>query len=135
MKRFDELKKGASFDFIQLFDGVMFEPHKVPDIVKENPDCLSAVNIIGENVLHYCVVENMVEEVRLLRSVGSPIPSYALSEAVGLGYTEMVGLLLELGVEPVLRSCKNELMYAKEKQGSRVANIISRHFADYGYEL
>lgn len=66
----------------------MNEPHKVATIVAENPDVLYETYWVGENILHWLAVENRHEEIGLLRSLGSPIPVYALVEAVDHVHTE-----------------------------------------------
>ena len=121
--------------FWVLLDAVINEPHKVEAIVKNNRKILSATNGIGENVLRWFAVENGLDQVKMLRSLGSPIQSSALSEAVGLGHTRMVGMLLELGAEPDLVYCRNELNSKFNKLTKRQKHIISSHFRDYGYEL
>ena len=122
-------------DFWVLLDAVRNEPHKVEAIVRSNREILNATNGIGENVLRWFAVENGMEEVSMLRSMGSPIQSAALSEAVGLGHTQMVGMLLELGAEPNLASCRSELNSKFNNLTSRQKNIISNHFKDYGFEI
>lgn len=121
--------------FWVLLDAVINEPHKVEAIVKSNREILEATNGIGENVLRWFAVENGIEEVAMLRSMGSSIQSAALSEAVGLGHTRMVGMLLELGAVPELSHCRNELNSKFNKLTKRQKHIIASHFRDYGYEL
>jgi ankyrin repeat protein len=122
-------------EFAVLLDAVINEPHKVQAIVTGNRSILEATNRTGENALRWFSLENCFEQVRLLRSLGSSIQPEALSEAVGMGNAEMVGLLLELGAEPDLVSSSSELNSEFTNLSSRKKNIIKNHFRDYGYEL
>ena len=97
--RYDALKKGRTHGFGLLLDAIMFEPHKVRAIVSAYPDIVYETCWVGENVLHWLAIENKHEEIRLLRSLGSPIPRYALVHAVEHGHTETIIALLELGAE------------------------------------
>lgn len=123
------------FEFGVLLDAMMNERHKVKDIVNGNRAILEATNRTGENVLRWFALENCFEEVSLLRSMGSSIQPVTLSEAVGMGNTMMVGLLFELGAEPDLVSCREEMNNHINKLTSRQKNIIKNHFKDYGYEI
>ncbi len=90
---------------------------------------------MGENVLHWLAVENRHEEIRLLRSLGSPIPIYALVEAVEHGHIETVIALLELGAEVIpsdITRALNNKYYAHSK---RTKSLISRYFIQFGYEI
>ena len=121
------------FEFGVLLETVLKEPEKLNDIIRENPDILEAKNRAGENVLRWCALENLLDEVEVLRSFGSSIQSSALSEAICHGHTYMVSLLLELGAEPDLLSCRQEL--SSDMLSSRERHIIKDHFKAYGYEL
>ena len=123
------------FEFGVLLDAMMNDRHKVKDIVSGNRAILEATNRTGENVLRWFALENCFEEVSLLRSMGSSIQSVTLSEAVGMGNTMMVGLLLELGGDPDLVSCRGEMNNHINDLTSRQKNIIKNHFKDYGYEI
>ena len=111
MKRHDEVDSSKSHDFDILLDAVLNEPHKVKDIVVKNRDCLRAVNYTGENVLHWLAVENRTEDVKLLRSLGSPIPELAFEDALEGGNIEMVILLLQLGASPNISMCNNSFSF------------------------
>lgn len=123
------------FEFEVLLDAMINDRHKVKNIVNGNKSVLEATNRTGENVLRWFALENCFEEVSFLRSLGSPIQSVTLSEAVGMGNAMMVGLLLELGAEPDLVSCRGEINATLNELTSRQKNIIKKHFKDYGYEL
>ena len=125
----------CDYEFGLLLEAILREPEKIRDIVNSTPGILEATNCTGENVLRWCAVENYLDEVEMLRSLGSSIQPAALSEAVGLGYTFMVGLLLELGAEPDLVSCRRELSSKFNRLTKRQKHIICSHFRDYGYEI
>ena len=127
------MKRDNSYEFDILLNAILSEPWKVRDIVKGDEEVLSAINSIGENVLHYLAVENKLEEVKLLRSLGSMIPPYAIAEAASLGHTDMVSLLLELGGEPSISSCSDniELGNYPKKKKYEMRGI----FRAYGYTL
>jgi len=123
------------FEFGILLDTLENEPHKVSAIVNSNPSILGATNRAGENALRWFALENRFEEVRKLRALGSSIQDEALSEAIALGNTEMVGLLFELGVEPDLITCRDEIRAKRNELTSRQKNIIRNHFRDFGHEI
>ncbi len=125
------------YEFGLLFDAMINERHKVRDIVKSNRAVLESTNATGENVLRWFALENCFEEVSFLRTLGSSIQSVTLTEAVSMGNTMMVGLLLELGADPDLLSCREALNVNDKinKLTSRQKNIIKNHFKDYGYEI
>lgn len=123
------------FEFVVLLDAMINERSKVKDIVDENRTILEATNRTGENALRWFALKSCFDEVSFLRSLGSSIQPEALSEAVGLGNTMMVGLLLELDAEPDLVSCRGEMDSTINNLTSRQKNIIKNHFKDYGYKL
>jgi len=84
-------------DFRRLLDAVMNSPGSVPELVRESPELLHAVDNAAETVLHWLSVENHVEGVRLLFSLGAEIPKFALIHAIQLGNVETVNLLFSLG--------------------------------------
>ena len=123
------------YGFILLFDAMINERHKVKDIVKGNREILESTNATGENVLRWFALENCFEEVSFLRSLGSSIQPVTLTETIAMGNTRMVGLLLELGADPDLLTCREALNYKINKLTSRQKNIIKNHFKNYGYEI
>ena len=132
---YDALKKGRTHGFGLLLDAVLNEPHKVSAIVAENPETLYETCWAGENVLHWLAVENKHEEIRMLRSLGSPIPRYALVHAVEHGHTETVIALLELGAEVLsseITSALNNKYFVKSK---KIKSLIRRYFSQFGYEI
>ncbi|EAA3799241.1 hypothetical protein DOQ73_23595 [Salmonella enterica subsp. enterica] len=133
--RYDALKEGRTHGFGLLLDAILNEPQKVRAIVTENPGVLYETCWVGENVLHWLAVENMHEEIRLLRSLGSPIPIYALVEAVEQGHLETIITLLELGAEvipsDITRALNNEYFSHSKKKKS----LIKRYFKQFGYEI
>jgi ankyrin repeat protein len=132
---YDALKVGRTHGFGLLLDAVLNEPHKVSAIVAQNPEILYETCWVGENVLHWLAVENKHEEIRLLRSLGSPIPVYALIHAVEQGHTETVIALLELGAEvipsDITRALENNYFALSKKTKS----LIRRYFIQFGYEV
>ena len=121
--------------FDVLLDAVLNEPHKVKDIVTKNREFLVATNGAGENVLAWLAVENHVEGVRLLRSVGSPIPAFALYEAIQAGNTEMIILLLELGAEIDIELCRSSLYNPIFGLNKKQRRLIESYFQQYGYKI
>jgi len=135
MRRHDEIDRYKSYDFDVLLDAVLYETHKVKDIVVANRECLRAVNYSGENVLHWLAVENHTEGVALLRSLGSPLPEFALIHALEAGHTEMVILLLELGADPNVEICKRSLSNPLWELNDKTKRLMRSYFRQYGHEL
>lgn len=86
-------------EFGRLHYAILHEPHKVEAIVLDNRSILESTNATGENVLRWCALENRFDDVELLRSLGSSIQSVTLCEAIDMGHSDMLLLLLELGGE------------------------------------
>ena len=132
---YDALKKGRTHGFGLLLDAVLMEPHKVQDIVAENPEALYETCWVGENVLHWLAVENKHEEIRLLRSLGSPIPRCALVEAVEQGHTETIITLLELGAEVITSEITRALNNQYFSHNKKTKSLIRRYFKQFEYEI
>lgn len=135
---YDSLKKGRSHGFGLLLDAVLNEPHKVKDIVTENPEIVYETCWAGENVLHWLAIENHTDGIRLLRSLGSPIPEFALIHAVEHGHIETVILLLELGAELneyVSNTCSKSLKSNYFEVPDNKIRLIKSYFKQYGYEI
>lgn len=128
---YDALKVGKSHGFIRLLDAVLNEPHKVKDIVAGNPGIVYETCWAGENVLHWLAIENKYEEIKLLRSLGSPIPKYSLIHAVELGHTETVITLLELGAEFVPTEIEKALNCTYFDKSKKTKSLIRRYFAQF----
>ncbi len=111
------------------------EPHKVRDIVTENPEVLYETCWVGENVLHWLAVENKHEEIRLLRSLGSPIPRYALVHAVEHGHTETIIALLELGAEVIPSEITRALNNKYFNHDKKTKSLIRRYFNQFEHEI
>ena len=135
MRRHDELDQQKSHNFDILLDAVLNEPHKVNGIVTVNRECLRAVNFSGENVLHWLAVENHTEGVQLLRGLGSPIPEFAIIHALEAGHTEMVILLLELGADPNIETCKSALNNPIWELSAKTKRLMRSYFKQYGHEI
>lgn len=129
------MKGELDHEFQLLLDAMLNERYKVQDIVNGNRAILEATNRTGENVLRWFALENCLEEVSFLRSLGASIQPVTLTESVAMGNTLMVGLLLELGADPDLVSCRGQMKLAINGLSSRQKNIIKNHFKDYGYEI
>ncbi|MBD9397277.1 hypothetical protein [Pseudomonas sp. PDM11] len=113
----------------------MSEPQKVQAIVTENPEVLYETCWAGENVLHWLAVENMHEEIRLLRSLGSPIPIDALVDAVELGHLEAIITLLELGAEVIPSDITKALNNEHLSHNKKKKSIIKRYFKQFDHEI
>ncbi len=123
------------YEFGLLHDAMLNDLEKVRGIVNQDRSILEATNRTGENVLRWFALENCFDEVSFLRSMGSSIQSVTLNEAIEMGNTMMVGLLLELGVEPDIESCRSSLNSKFTNITSRQKNIVRNHLKDYGYEI
>lgn len=135
---YDALKKGRSHEFGLLLDAVLNEPHKVRDIVSDNPEILYETCWAGENVLHWLAIENHTEGIELLRSLGSPIPEFALIHAVEQGNTETVILLLELGAELneyIANTCSRSLKINSFEISDKKIRLMKSYFKQFGYEI
>jgi hypothetical protein len=135
MKPYDYLEPGRSYAFEVLFDAVCLEPHNIPKLVAADRQLLRATNWIGENVLHWFAVENGIEEIALLRSLGSPIPQWALVEAMEMGHCETVILLLELGAEVDIGACRTSFASNPFEVSSRKRRLIRSYFQQFSYSL
>ncbi|WP_160015146.1 hypothetical protein [Pseudomonas sp. 8BK] len=126
-----------NYDFYLLLDAVLNEPHKVKDIVVKNRAILDAENLSGENVLCWLALENLIEGVSLLRSLGSKIPQFTLCEAIEMGNTEMVILLLELGadIEAEISFCRSAIDNEIYNLSSKKKRLIRSYFEQYGHEI
>lgn len=133
--RYDALKRGRTHGFGLLLDAVLFEPQKVRGIVSANPGVLYETCWVGENVLHWLAVENKHEEISLLRGLGSPIPIYALVDAVEHGHTETIIALLELGAEVIPSDITRALNRKYFNHSKKKKSLIKRYFKQYGYEI
>ena len=128
------LHDGRSYAFERLFYAVWLEPHRLNRLLAAERSLLMATNWIGENVLHWMAVENQVREIELLRGLGSPIPPFALVEALELGNCETVILLLELGVDVDLVSCSSTFAGTSLLSPHR-RRLMRSYFHQYGYDL
>ena len=124
-------------DFGRLHDAVLLEPEKIRSIVEDNPATLEATNRAGENVLRWCALENRFEDVKFLRSLGSSIQAASLSEAIEMGNTDMLLLLLELGGQIIPSNAERSIKFGKEfgKLGNREAHICQTHLKTFGINV
>ncbi|MGY4533611.1 ankyrin repeat protein [Pseudomonas sp. TE3786] len=96
---------------------------------------LYETNWIEENVLHWLSVENRHEDVRMLRSLGSPIPPFALIHAVEHRHLETIIALLELGAEVEPSFITRALNYNYFSRCKKKKLLIRRYFKQFGYEV
>ncbi len=79
---------------------------------------------LGETPLHYLVVENQLDAVRLLIARGAVVNtvngcgSTPLSDAASLGYDEMVGLLLDHGADLFLEGQQEPVLHRAVRHGT-----------------
>lgn len=128
------LRDGRSHAFERLFDAVWMEPHRLNKLLAAERSLVMATNWIGENVLHWMAVENRVWEIELLRSLGSPIPPFALVEALELGNCETVILLLELGVDVEHVYCRSAFARTTDLPRHK-RRLMRSYFHQYGHDL
>ncbi len=135
MRKYDELIYGREEDFFFLLDLIINEPQKLSAVISSDRDLVRATNYSGENALHWFAVENMCEEISLLRALGSPIPPFALIHALEMGHLEAVILLLELGAEVEVSICKRALEVNSFNISARKVRILKSYFKQFGHEL
>lgn len=133
--RYDALKQGRTHGFGVLLDAVLNEPHKLKDIIEDNPEILYETCWVGENALHWLAIENRFEEIKLLRKFGSPIPRYALVHAVDAGHLETIITLLELGAEVIPSEITPAINCQYFNKSKRTKQIIRSYFKQFGYEV
>lgn len=90
--------------FIRLVEQGRVE--EAESLLVGNPGILTDRDGCAETALHWCVVENFVEGVRLLLAHGADpntvdfMEESALHDAAGLGHADMVRILLGRGADP-----------------------------------
>ena len=119
-------------EFYRLLNAVVEEPEKVPAIVGESRSILEETNFSGETALHWLAVENHVDGIKLLRSLGAEIPEFALIHAMEMGHTETVITLLELGADP--RGIDVEAILGSDlwKLSAKDKRLIRSYFRQFG---
>jgi hypothetical protein len=60
-----------NFEFYRFLNAVLYEPEKVPAIVKDSPSILEEENLSGETVLHWLAIENHAEGIKLYKPIDS----------------------------------------------------------------
>lgn len=94
----------------QLIDFAVRDQRAATKLLADHPGLLQARYIHAETPLHFCAVEGFVDGVRFLAPAGVPVDATnefgdtALLDAVRLGSTEIVKLLLQLGADPNVTS-------------------------------
>jgi hypothetical protein len=111
------------------------EPEKVPTIVKENPNILEALNCCDETPLHWLAIENNLDGVRLLRSLGANISEWAIHHSIEVGAMDMVILLLELGGEPSIDVCRKYLTNKVWELNPKQKRLLISYLKQYGFEI
>jgi hypothetical protein len=122
-------------DYDRLLDAVLNEPEKVAAIVAEDRSILEALNCCDETALHWLAVENHVEGVKLLRSLGASIPEWAIHHAIEVGAMEMVILLLELGADPSVDVCRRYLNNKFWELNPKQKRLLTSYLKQFGYEI
>ncbi len=125
-------------EFGRLLDAILLEnAETLVAIVEDAPEVLEATNRAGENVLRWCALENRYDDVRLLRSLGSEIQEAALWEAIEMGHTDMLVLLLELGGNTTASQARASIRLGVEfgSLSRRKAHIVRSHLNAYGVEV
>ncbi len=97
MRRMGTATEEELAGFRLLLNAVLKTPELVPGIVREKREILEYVNNGAETVLHWLAVEDDVDGIRLLHSLGASIPEFALIEAVQSGHLATADALLQLG--------------------------------------
>lgn len=120
-------------DFDRLFDAFLDGEDKVRAMIADNPQLLRATNYSDETVIHWFIVENDIEKVKLLYACGAEINPYALVEALSLGYETMCELLLCFGVKPNIDSCMREVL--NPRLSRKLRHRLRTMFKAYGYPL
>lgn len=124
--KFDKLREAVLYD----------SPQRVVEIVKSDREILKQTNSIGENIITWCALELMANEVELLRSLGCEIQEQALSEAIQHQNTDMLLLLLELGGSISSYSAAQSLSIAQKWGGEpRKLHIMKSHLSAYGINV
>lgn len=119
--------------FDKLREAVLYDsPQQIVDLVKSDGEILKETNLVGENIITWCALELMNDEVELLRSLGCEIQEQAISEAIQHQNTDMLLLLLELGGNISKYSAEQSLRIA-ENWGAkpRIVHIMKSHLAAY----
>ena len=133
----EDTARGDDWKFWHLLDAVLHEPEKVSQIVSADRSVLEARNATGENVLRWLALENHFERVRLLRTLGSSIQEWAITEAIQHGHTEMVALLLELGGDIGGIDLEQHLSinrgWPEQRLSSRETQVIRSYFEQFSY--
>jgi ankyrin repeat protein len=94
----------------QLIDLAVQDQPAATKLLAEHPELLGSRYIHGETPLHFCAVEGFAEGVRFLAQAGVPVNAKnefgdtALVDAVRLGSTEIVKVLIRFGADPNVSS-------------------------------
>ncbi len=121
------------YGFDRLYQAVLYQPHTVAQMLREESALLKCQNYSGETVLEWFAVENNLEIITLLKDCGAEYSDYALAEACCSGHVEMVYLLLGMGVVPDIAWCWDAIRRADVPRKTFVK--IKRAFHRHGYKF
>jgi ankyrin repeat protein len=106
-------------------------------LLAEHPDVLHWTHLWGETPLHYCVVENDLEAVRLLVRLGADIGAVNDSDCpplvtcCGMQYQEMARYLLDCGADPDSKDQQdNAIVHAIEKGDVSMVKLLLEYGAN-----
>ena len=112
----DDAKRLIAAFFESVDDGLQ--------LLKAEPDLISARDGLGETPLHYLAVENKLSAVRALVEHGAEVNTInecggtPLSEATSLGYVELVKFLLSVGAKLRIEGQKEPILHEAVRSGS-----------------
>jgi hypothetical protein len=121
------------YGYDRLYEAVVYTPHLVKRMLRDEPELLKCTNHAGETVMHWFVVENDLKIVELLHECGGDVEDYALVQACILGLVDMVYLLLRIGVVPVISSCRVNIGLGKLPRKTLIK--LKQAFHRFGYNL
>ena len=121
------------YGYDRLYQAVLYQPHTVAQMIRDDPELLKSRNYSGETVMEWFAVENNLEIVELLQSCGGEYSDYALAEACCLGHVDMVYLFLRMGVVPDIARCRNMIRLGEVPRNVFVK--LEQAFHRYGYNL
>lgn len=90
----------------QFIDAAVNDQPSAKEMLEQHPELIDDRYLWGETALHFLAVENYVDGVRFLISLGFDVNATnesgetPLGGAVQLGYEEMATLLLDAGADP-----------------------------------
>ncbi len=112
---------------------LLTDKSKVAEMVKNDPDYLTATNSIGQTALEYFASLDHKDNVLLLGTLGGTVTPSALRDTCSRGSLDMIELLLPFCDDATLLNCIDMLTTAEiaNDQYQKVAAI----FTQQGYQL